>query len=142
MKNDYLIFHNGELPCTKFLKNGFRHILVLKNDGYNWLLINPTKSGLEIDILPLEADVSIESILKDQFKDSSVLSVDTIPKQKSNYLFRPTLLTCVMAIKYYLGIKCWALTPYQLYRTLLYDEDISHLLNVNYIQGEEYGWSF
>lgn len=136
-KTDYLIFNDGDLTCTRMLKPGFRHILILSNDGYNWIVFNPAHDRMEYEILPVHHS---DNILETAFRNDTILSVSPNPVKQSIFLGRPCLMTCVTAAKYYLGIKCWSFTPYQLYSKLLFNDSLRELLNVKLIKGEGNGW--
>lgn len=118
MNQNYLVFSDGDIWITKFLKTGFGHIRIVVNDGYNWIHFNPSCHQFEWDIMPYE---STDTPFKDHFKNSTIIKLHLDPKRNS-WVGRIGMMTCVLMVKYFLGIKCRPRTPYQLYRYLIDNE--------------------
>lgn len=113
MKHDNLIvFHgHGDHILAPFLKTGFTHVFCCINDGVYWIVLDSRGGVPEIDILAL-ADYDLQ-----KFYEDSGFTVLRIKRGK------PTgslivLSNCVGFVKSILGIHCFAVTPWQLYKRL------------------------
>lgn len=110
----FLIFTVGDQWIAKFLKKGFGHMKVVMRDQYNWVEFDPRIWGLNTTVLPYAA--SNMDCLK-LYKDATcIMKVET--NQKCSWFFRPFFGSCVSLIKYVMGIKAFAFTPYQLFKEL------------------------
>ena len=119
MKEWYIFFMNGNLLIDKVLKSGYQHIFVIGRDDYNWYLINPMIDKFNFEILPFEPE-DIASIEKHYISVcEKVLHFTNDNPKKFNYFQPFSVATCVQIIKYILRIKCWSITPYQLYKHLI-----------------------
>ena len=114
----YLIFSDGDIWISKFLKKGFGHVRVVVNDGYNWIHINPSRTHLEWEIMNY---LPSDSPFNDHFHGSTIVKIHT-EARKRNWIFRIGVMSCVLMIKYYLGLHSISLTPYQLYKSIIYKE--------------------
>ncbi len=103
-----------------FTRKDFRHCFALKNDGANWILIDPSSWYLDVQVLDVGAEFDIVSYL--------YLSVPGLRWQRVSTKLLPVFMwwgpgTCVSAIKRLLQIReWWIITPYQLWRYLLRQE--------------------
>lgn len=109
----YLMFMTSDYWLFKHLKKGFGHCVLLINDGYNWIWINPLVSRPTVEILNLAPNVKITEV--ESFKDLAKLRL---------VMAQPGLscmprLTCVSKAKDFLGLRgCWSITPWQFYKWL------------------------
>lgn len=117
IKTCYLVFSNGTHWTNKFEKNEFGHVYVLENDGYNWYTISGTDTICRFNILPIDNDVDVVKRLLSK-NNISILEVQYI-EHGSDSLLRIEFQSCVSMAKYYIGLKSWVFTPYQLYKQLL-----------------------
>lgn len=138
----WLLFIRSKTFWQKFFYGDFSHISILKNDGFNWIFIDPRPSSLHIEILPFMGEEDIESIFKYFNKDLKGVKVYTKKKRKLDspplfYSFIPKVINCVRATKYILGIKVSGIFPVNFYRQLarMYKEqDFNKQLLVDLIQ--------
>lgn len=97
-------------PVARFLKKGFRHVFcAVFIDGY-WVVIDPADNRTYVFISTTEIE---------QFYRSEGCTVVRVPEGKGGR--KRTFLSfgsCVGLTKSILGIRCFALTPYQLYKYL------------------------
>ncbi len=121
MKNNnefYVVFTEGDQWITKFLKKGFGHIHILAHDDINWVRIDPTRTGLQWNILPQAANVE-----EDNDKFIQQYPATAIVKVRSGFLQpffgRPFVCHCLSLAKYITGIRCRSFTPYQFYKRLM-----------------------
>lgn len=125
MKSYWLIFTDGSYLFSKFIKKGFRHILVLAKDEFNWMIINPSTESLSWDILPHEASTSIEEILEKKKGNTivkiknDVIGVRNVSRSRYSNVNFLHPINCVGFVKYILGIWPFVFTPYQLYKWLI-----------------------
>lgn len=125
-KETYIIFSNGDGITSKFLKKGFGHIKILVCDGFSWILIDPTFTHLDWYILPITAQ---ENPFVEYISESTIIRMFNTPVKKKIWVGKLGILSCVLIVRYYLGIHNILLTPYQLYKFILRHE-----------LGEHYGW--
>jgi hypothetical protein len=110
-------FHDGgRFPGRRFLRHGFRHVLVAINDGRAWLVVDPRRDRIEIDAsLPANFD------LAEAWRQAGLVVIATsvtAPDTPARPLpLAP--LSCVEVVKRVLGLRlAWVHTPYALYRHL------------------------
>ena len=109
------VFHDyGNHPWDPILKTGFKHCFCSVASGEYWILID-SRMGL-----PHVEVVSHSAYDLKQFYEDQGYTVVAIERG------RPTKLpfihsNCVGMVKSVLGIKTFAFTPYQLYRSLKHD---------------------
>jgi len=112
----YIIFSDGDIWITKYLKKGFGHIRIVVNDGYNWTHINPSRTHLEWEIMPYMPD---DSPFSDHFHGSTIVRM-TVDADKRNWICRIGMMSCVLMVKYYLGIsKKSIITPHNLFKYII-----------------------
>lgn len=117
-ENYWLVFKQSQgYWLQKFLRVGFGHVFVVTKDDYNWIVIDPHKLKLVTVIAPFKASEDFPRILvKDGYKVIKVSTYDRETSKKLRY-WQPNF--CVPIVKYILGIKVNAWTPYGLYKKLL-----------------------
>lgn len=117
MQEYYIVFTQGVHWIAKLLKPNFSHIYIITRDDYNWIVLNPTRGFLQVGIaavsitepLPMMVALPADTILK-----------VIIDKRDSGKLFGYfKLINCVTAVKYILGLRLCAVTPFQLFSRLL-----------------------
>jgi hypothetical protein len=114
----WLIFKQGEgYWMQRFLKKGFGHVLLLTKDQYNWIYLDPHKLRLTCGIPPYTVDDNLPKMLKDE--GYTVIQVTFFDRDTHKKLRHSRLNNCVSFVKYAMGIKLWAFTPYGLYKKLL-----------------------
>ena len=113
----YIVFAQAKNFFSRFLKKGYSHVYYIFNDGFNWCAIEPINSRLVVNILPYMPDDNVIEKVKRLSHVSHVIKIktkiDCDNMMNRNPFF---MLNCVNIIKYLCGIKCWCITPYQLYR--------------------------
>lgn len=116
--NHYLVFKDGNLKISKWLKKGYQHVLIVAEDGYNWLAIEPTQQKLEWVILPLLAEQDPFAIY---WPTATVVSIKDSRMSDRTWMCKIGVMSCVLFVKYYLGLFTYRpiLTPWQLYQFLL-----------------------
>lgn len=113
----WVVFTQGTHLISKVLKKNFSHIYIITRDQYNWMIINPLRLRLNVEIGNFPLDVDVPRLIP--------LSSDRVIKVKM--YDRPTkkqfgyfgFINCVTYTKYILGLRLSALTPFQLYKKLL-----------------------
>jgi len=113
----YIVFKQGKHAIARFLKPNFSHIYILKKDKYNWMLIDPVRSRLAVDILaiPTEQD-AVRALMG---KLDHALKIDFYHRDTASQFGYVGLLNCVTWAKYILGINVLSLTPWRLYKRLV-----------------------
>jgi hypothetical protein len=120
MSCEYWIFwKNGNHWIDRYLKSGYQHMFVISRDEYNWYLIDPLLDGLNFEILsfdPADAQGVFDKYLPGCHR---VVYFKKLVKEKLSFgsICRPA--SCVELVKYIVGIKSYALTPYQLFKHIL-----------------------
>ena len=114
----FLIFKHGEgYWLQKFLRKGFGHVLMLTKDQYNWIALDPHRLKLCVVIPPYPATDDVPRMLvKDGY---TVLKIVFFERSTMKRIRHSRLNNCVSFIKYALGIRVRAITPYGLFKRLL-----------------------
>lgn len=111
------VVFRGDTPLwwLRLLKPGFRHCLVLLNDGRRWVVVDPLAPFTDVAVLELPPGFDLPGWYRDQG-----LTVDVAPLRRG--LTRPAPwgpFTCVEAVKRLLGLHApFVVTPWQLHRHL------------------------
>ena len=112
----YVGFTNSKL-FPKWLHRFFRftHCYCFTATIEGILVVDPNQALVQMDILIPEVS---ETFIPNQLqKGDAILYVERTVDTKQ-FFCHCTPVNCVAAVKYILGLKSWAQTPYQLYRTL------------------------
>ena len=120
MKNEFwLIFRDSPHNVSRRCKAGFQHVFILMKDSFNWILVNPTSTQLDIRILGYETNEYVPSIfMKNPRRSIHIVRVVTYDKEAS-YWRVPFNVGCMGQVKYITNIKGIFFTPYQLYKKLV-----------------------
>lgn len=128
LKTYWVFFRDGDNWFQRwFLKKDFGHIFLLTKDKYNWILIDPLPDFLNTTVLSYRVDEDVPGKISKMTQAKCVLITvdkDITGRQK----FRPAMaliprfVSCVGIVKYILGLRSNALTPYGLYKELLKKE--------------------
>lgn len=98
-----------------FTSKGFRHCFAFRWDGYNWILIDPLGSWLEVQVMPYTHEDNVPQMMIEL--GHKVLYVK---KNRENRFILRGIMTCVNIMKHLLGVKSWwIITPKQLYNYLV-----------------------
>lgn len=117
MTEYWIVFKHSTHWTQRFLKAGFGHCYVLTKDKYNWYTIDPRTCRLELQILGYAVNDDVPRIFKSQ--GCNVVKVMAYDVRKSRLHFKSlAFINCVGIVKYVLGVKLLAFTPYQLYKKL------------------------
>ena len=111
----YVIFMDSDRECLKWLKPGFRHCMVVRNE-YNkvWTVIQDTMYCLDVRPYLFSEHPTIEALA-----GNGATIVPVKYNIKSRHRGHICLFNCVEVVKAVLGIKKpFIYTPYQLYRFL------------------------
>lgn len=130
----WLVFKQSQgYWLQKFLHYGFGHVFVVTRDAYNWIVIDPHKLKLVTVIAPYKVSENFPRMLiNDGYK---VLKVSTYDRETGIKLRYFQLNFCVPIVKYVLGIKVKAWTPYGLYKKLLrLNERQKHATGIKSVQ--------
>lgn len=96
----------------RLLKPGWQHVYAFAPLGPDaWVVMDLLWTHLEVAIVPGPA---IDRMIAGAAMHGSILKVPTAPKRVR---FR-VLPTCVTFVKHLVGDTSWAVTPWQLYRSL------------------------
>lgn len=116
----------GSGPLKAFVRPGFGHVFAFASAGHGLLVAEPVAWGLSLKYLPRPAGRGAYP--------ADVLAAEWLATTPRLTLLRvrvprmqvPTarhlsfaLPTCVSVVKAVLGLRAWAVTPWQLYRVLL-----------------------
>lgn len=133
IKTCWLVFCAATHWVRGFLHKDIGHVFMVIRDDYNWILVNHQMTDYEGGILPYERKENVPSkLVKMGYR---VLEVKY--KRCSSIMRLPVILQCVTLVKFYLGIRLWAFTPYRLYKRLMKmgknGRYKSNILSVKYI---------
>ena len=96
---------------TRCLKEGFKHCFVVIDDGTYWIRIDGKAGMPEIEVA---ANSSYD--LTSFYRSEGYRVVETYRRNRPMPNF--VLGSCVGTIKAVLGLRSWAVSPWQLYRRL------------------------
>ena len=97
-----------------FTCQGFRHCFAFRWDGFNWILVDPLSSWLEIQVMPYGPKDNVP-VLMEQLGNR----VCYVKRSRRNKVIFRGMMTCVSTIKHLLGIRrFWVVTPRQLFKQL------------------------
>jgi hypothetical protein len=113
----YVCFRKSDRWWGMFLKKDFGHCFVLINDGINWIEVCPRLRKAFISIIPVAANEDILKMYHKEIPEFVAIEMEFSEKFQPKVLFYAP--TCVGFVKYVLGIRMWACTPYRLFRKLL-----------------------
>lgn len=118
----YVVFRESEHDFLgkRWLKKGFSHCTVVQRHEFGWVMLNPTRAHLHIDIMDFLPHEEAMLLLKQEYPDIKIVEVLVHIDEKVDQFFNP--ITCVAMSNYMLGLNWPALTcmtPYQLYKKLL-----------------------
>ena len=99
-----------------FCREGFGHVLALRYDPKKHLWIRMDWNRYCMDVGWNDSE-EVELIFSQLFFGGSCVLFK--PKWQESGTTRSIALYCVSAVKHLLGVKSWALTPFQLYRHLM-----------------------
>ena len=128
LKTYWVFFRDGENWLQRWvLKKDFGHIFLLTKDKYNWIFIDPLPDFLNTIILSYRAEEDVPAKIVEMTGARFVLinvEKDITRKQKIRPVaaFIPRFVSCVGIVKYILGLRSRAITPYGLYKELLKKE--------------------
>jgi len=110
--------HRDARGFLRLLRPGFRHCFCLLHHEAGWLLCDPLKGGLRLDLIPAYD-------IKDLLRHYRALGRAALAGPTRNGPVLPPIgvrpLTCVEVVKRALGLVAPAVfTPLQLYRELKY----------------------
>jgi len=98
-----------------FTSKGYRHCFAIRWDGYNWVMIDPMGSWLEVQVLPYGPEDNVAEMMRDRG-----YRVGYVRKsRRDRFIFRG-FMTCVSTVKHLLGIRAaWVITPKQLHNYII-----------------------
>ncbi len=102
-------------PSLRWLRPGFRHCFCLVRRPCGWVVCDPLKSRLTLEVVALYDET--ELLQHYRRLGMTALVGNAVGSTRRDGLIRP--LTCVEVVKRILGLRApgvW--TPYQLYRAL------------------------
>ncbi len=113
----WLVFTQGTHLISYFLKKNFSHVYVITRDQYNWIILNPLRLHLDVQIpaYPITKDVP-----RLWAKPHDTILKVTMHKRAASKVFAYFgLINCVTHVRYLLGLRIHVITPSQLHRSLL-----------------------
>ncbi len=114
----WLIFKSGEgYWLGRFFKKGFGHVLYLTKDEYNWMAHDPHKLRLCSFVPSYKVGEDLPRLLRND--GYTVLKITFFDRSTKTKMRHSRLNNCVSFVKYALGIKVFAFTPYGLFKKLL-----------------------
>lgn len=117
-----VIFHgdaSGPIVNLFCSHRPYNHCWVAVNDGNAWIGLDPYCEATVIrGLAPASYD------LARHYRDKGRVVIETETREDGNCGI-PLPITCVEQVKRVLGIRCWAFTPWQLYKYLRKSEHAS-----------------
>ncbi len=118
IKEFWIGFRDAAYFVRHFLKKGFQHTYIMYKDGDHWVELNPRNHALECYVFPQNKTIDLPGGIA---KELGHLFIRIKVKQKmrkwpSLNIFKT--IHCTSIVKYILGIRLMAFTPYHLYKRL------------------------
>lgn len=113
----WLVFTTSTQWIREWLRPNFAHCYVLTRDKYNWLVLNPERLHLRAEIAPVAADQDLISMWCKPHE--TVVKLEFMPRHTTIRFGWGGLFSCVTLVRYLLGLRIKALTPFGLYKKLL-----------------------
>lgn len=113
----WVVFTQGTHFISRLLRPNFSHVYLFTRDKYNWIALNPTRSRLVVDILPVKVDEDAPRLLA--HPNDMIVKITFAARATRQQFGYVGLLNCLTFAKYMLGINCFALTPWRFYRRLI-----------------------
>ena len=115
----YVIFTDTDKHIFSFwLKKGFRHCYVIEKLEYIYMMIDPTRHGLNIALPTCGSEHPLIENMIELAPDITVLKILT-SGEGTPAVLRPKLMTCVSLVQYILGVSfSFCITPFSLYNKL------------------------
>jgi hypothetical protein len=102
-----------ECPWLRVLRRGFRHCFAAVSDGSSWIVCDPLKDRMEINLLRLPADFDLAGFYAGKGYEVLIGHVRRVPC-RDRLALAP--MTCVAVVKRILGLRAMrVLTPRQLF---------------------------
>lgn len=107
------VFHNFGGHCLDpLLKRGFRHVFIAVETQWAWLVIDAMEGRPEVREVCRAGEDLAKSYRDEGFEVVSLEVGDARPRLPFAYA------NCVGMAKAFLGVRSWAVTPFQLYKYL------------------------
>jgi hypothetical protein len=138
IKHYWLIFSKGKSSFQNKICKNLGHVSVLARDKYNWYILDPRPDRLAVEILPYEISDNVPLKLKRKNQSLKILKVavnHVTDKEEIcwTHIFMPHFVNCTTIVKYLIGIKIKAYTPYALYKKLKRRRKLAKRFIKNYI---------
>jgi hypothetical protein len=106
---------------SRFVHPEYKHVSILQHDEFNYYEINYSAHGLDVEILPANAKYTdIDFVIDSYLSMNQVTAVQSVvyigDKNRTLYPLLLGCFSCVAVAKAVVGMKCNAITPYQLYK--------------------------
>ena len=119
MAKAYLVFtDDNQHWLGKFLHRGYRHVLTISHEGNGWVIYDWAGGAPQMNAI---AEEDIRDWLG-SFPNEHI-EVEATQRRPRGPLM---LNNCVGHAKLMLGIRCWAVTPWQLYRQIRKRSEMKH----------------
>ncbi len=119
IKEYWIGFRAAQYFIRHLMKKDFGHVYIIAKDQFNWVQIDPRNASLEVCILAFKPEDDVPEILNEKY-GHRFIRVEVEQKINKWPNLNPfKMIHCVNIVKYILGIKMWAVTPYKLYKKLL-----------------------
>ena len=118
-RTHYVVFAGSvEHQMSIFCKKGYKHMFFAEKLEHIWIVMNPTRYGLETFIL--DANDDFIGKLFDSDKDITKILRIVSRETSKNLMWPPQALTCARITGYLTGIKfgMWRQTPHAIYKYL------------------------
>ncbi|QDP54914.1 MAG: hypothetical protein Unbinned3065contig1002_16 [Prokaryotic dsDNA virus sp.] len=119
MAKAYLVFtDDNQHWLGKILRRGYRHVLTISHEGNGWVIYDWAGGAPQMNAI---AEKDIRDWLG-SFPNEHI-EVEATQRRPKGPLM---LNNCVGHAKLMLGIRCWAITPWQLYRQIKKRSEMKH----------------
>jgi len=114
----WIVFTQGTHLISKLLKKDFSHVYVITRDKYNWIVLNPMRLYLHIELPAVLVSEDLPRKLR--LPNDHIVKV-TLYNRKPLKQFRYFgLINCVTHTLYLMGLRLYVYTPFQLYQRLIH----------------------
>lgn len=116
-KEYWVIFTQGTHLISHFLKDNFSHVYVITRDKYNWIVLNPMRLYMLVEIAAVPITDDLPRLLR--LPHDSIIKVTMYSRKPLKQFRYFGLINCVTHALYLMGLRISVLTPFRLYKRLL-----------------------
>ncbi len=113
----WIVFKEGQAWWSFILKKGWEHCFILTQENGSWLVLDPTRRKLSAEILYYSQEYNFSHLLR-TLPSTNILQITMHHPKAECIVHSINFFTCVTIVKYFLGLRLFCITPWQLWKRL------------------------